>query len=130
MTRSITFQVSAASFDPELHKALREARAAFEKAQGDLIRKFQKSDRFQAACDAAGYGQSVSKSAPTVGIGGDYLCVSFYVDEFDASAPAYQAIQIDPKLANTLLHGKLLSDGEKRALVRGLVPGLKLEAAE
>ena len=131
MTKTITFRVSAADFDRTRATAMFEAHRAWESARNDLIREFMASQRFKAACDLAGYVNSVHKSQPTVTVVGAYLCVSLCVDEAaERSTPSLPPLHIDPKLANVLLQGKLLTDDEKRAMVARLAPGVVKEAAK
>lgn len=130
MTQQLKFSVSLKSFDKEAHDAIQKAEAEIVRIKNELIGKFVTSDRFKAACDLAGEHQYGGKKSPHVHITGGEIVVVVSSDEATsdpAKTPPSQ-LYLDPKLTNSLLHGKILTDDEKRRLVARLAPGVMNEA--
>ena len=126
MTKTINFTVNAINFDQEGYKAYRAAEQAAEISRAQLIASFRKSDRFRAAYDLAKTSDYRGmKIEPVVSLQGGLFNVSIYLDERDTTATTQ--VNMDTKLVNALLHGKLLTDKEKRGLIKAIAPGVLLE---
>ena len=127
--RTMAFTVNAIQFNEEAFKAFRAAEQQAEKLRGELIEAFKKSDRFKAAIDLSRTSDYGTKIAPAISLSGGLFHVSLSVDEISPSAtPPRPHLHVDPKLVNSLLHGKLLTDAEKRNLIESIAPGVLIQA--
>lgn len=118
-TAYVEYKVEMSSVDKDLAKAVSDARNALDAAEKAMIEAYQKSSRYQAMLDLTGYGSSGYSKAPMYpAILGSQIICKVMVDL--ASEPTRQNLYIDPKTANLLLSGKLLSDDEKRQLLKSM----------
>lgn len=118
-TSNVEYKVEAVEIDRDLAAAVDLARLALRKAEKALIDAYMKSDRYKAMCDLAGYGSSAyGKTHVQPILQGSRIVCRVMVDLPDETTGPQ--LYIDPKTANLLLTGKLLSDGEKRTLLSRL----------
>lgn len=128
-TANVEYKVEMATVDKDLAKAVSDARNALASAEKAVIEAYRQSPRYQAMLDLTGYGSSGYGKAPMYpAIQGSQIVCKVMVDL--ESAPTRQQLYLDPKTANLLLSGKLLSDGEKRQLLKDMGVGFpNVEAA-
>lgn len=92
----------------------------------DQIRiKAQKSDRFRAALDVLGHTDYGGKNSIQLVWDGNGFTCDVKLDEATPEAPAKVSkpyVNLTEKTLNSLLNGKILTDGEKRSLVDALLP--------
>lgn len=126
-TANVKYQVEMAAVDNDLAKAVNDARSALASAEKAMIEAYMKSPRYQAMLDLAGYGSSgYGKSTTYPFIQGSRIICNVMVDlEQEVTR---QQLYLDPKTANILLSGKLLSDDEKRQLLKDM--GVELPKSE
>lgn len=118
-TSTVEYKVEAAEVDRDLANAVDAARQALAKAEKALIDVYVKSDRYKAMRDLVGYGSSAYGKAPVQPIlQGSRIVCRVMVDLPDETTGPQ--LYLDPKTANLLLGGKLLSDVEKRKLLKRL----------
>lgn len=118
-TSTVEYKVEAVEIDKDLAKAAGEARNALAAAEKALIDAYVKSDRYKAMRDLAGYGSSAfGKASVMPRIEGTRVVCRVMVDLPDEKTGPQ--LYLDPKTANLLLSGKLLTDAEKRKLLKRL----------
>lgn len=118
-TAHVECKVEMANVDKDLAKAVSDARNALAAAEKAMIEAYRKSPRYQAMLDLTGHGNSGYGKAPMYpAIAGSQIICKVTVDL--ESAPPRQQLYLDPKTANLLLSGKLLSDDEKRWLLKDM----------
>lgn len=118
-TAIVEYKVEMATVDKDLAKAVADARNVLASAEKAMIEAYRKSPRYQAMLDLTGYGSGgYSKATMYPVILGSQIICKVMVDL--ESAPTRQQRYLDPKTANLLLSGKLLSDGEKRQLLKDM----------
>lgn len=118
-TKRVEFKVSIADFDGKAWSSLKEARDLVSKIEKEISDAFQKSERFQAARDLAGFGDYGNKLSTFCQINGSHIVSQTYVDLADETVVAYvPPLNIGEKTLNALLTGKLLDDAQKKALLK------------
>jgi len=128
-TANVEYKVEAATVDKDLAKAVEDARRALGEAEKALLDAYRKSPRYQAMLDLVGYGSSAYGKAPLYPViqGSRIICKVMVDLDHEPTRPQ---LYLDPKTANLLLSGKLLSDEEKRLLLKDMGVDLpKPEAA-
>ncbi|TDR27767.1 hypothetical protein [Aquamicrobium defluvii] len=126
-TANVKYQVEMAAVDKDLAKAVNDARNALASAEKAMIEAYTKSPRYQAMLDLAGYGGGGYGKVPTYPViqGPRIVCKVMLDLEQEPTRPQ---LYLDPKTANLLLSGKLLSDDEKRHLLKDM--GVELPKSE
>lgn len=125
-TANIKYQVEMAAVDKDLAKAVNDARNALASAEKAMIEAYTKSPRYQAMLDLTGYGDSGYGKVPIYpDIQGSRIVCRVMVDVEQVSR---QQLYLDPKTTNLLLSGKLLTDDEKRQLLKDM--GVELPKPE
>ncbi len=115
----IEFKVSIESFDSDAWKRLDVARKEVAKIQTEITAAYAKSDRAKAAYDLAGYGSYGSKYSPIHHIEGNNISTKINVDLGDeGGAKPVRHLSLGEKTLNALLNGKLLTDDQKKALLK------------
>lgn len=115
-TSIVEYAVEAQTVDKDLAKAMADARAALAAAEKAMIEAYQKTPRYQAMRDLVGYGSSTYGKSPLYpAIQGSRIVCRVMVD---LAEPSSSQLYLDPKTANLLLSGKLLTDEEKRSMLK------------
>lgn len=130
-TSTVEYKVEAVEIDRDLASAVDKARKELAAAEKALIDAYVKSDRYKALCDISGYGSSTfGKAHIHPVLQGSRIVCRVMVDLPDEKNGPQ--LYLDPKTANLLLSGKLLSDAEKRKLLKrmGVDFSDEAEAAE
>jgi hypothetical protein len=130
-TSTVEYKIEAVLIDKDLAAAAQQARAALAAAEKALIDAYVKSDRYKALHDLAGFGSSAFGKSPVFPrIEGTRIVCRVMVDLPDETTGPQ--LYLDPKTANLLLGGKLLTDAEKRTLLKrmGVDFANEAEAAE
>lgn len=117
-TEMINFKIAIASFDGEAAKELHKARSHVRDLEEKIRVSFMKSERCNAISDIAGNYESGSKRSVIPRVNGAYIEADVLVDIPATTAAPYQHFNITEKTANLLLSGKLLTDDQKRALIK------------
>lgn len=124
---TINFKVTIESFDRDAAKAIKLAREQLRRMEADLVSRFYKSDRYRAASDLSGSYDSGGKRSVIPRVIGDYIEAEILVDGSSKnSSKALTYFNIPEKTANLLLSGKLLTDDQKKALIKRM--GFDLDA--
>lgn len=130
-TSIVEYKIEAVEIDRDLAASVDLARNALRAAEKALIDAYVKSDRYKAMRDIAGYGSSAyGKATVQPMLQGSRIVCRVMVDLPDETTGPQ--LYLDPKTANLLLSGKLLSDAEKRKLLKrmGVDFAGEAEAAE
>jgi hypothetical protein len=118
-TEQVDFTIAVESFDQSLAAKLSKARAEVASIEREICNAFGKSDRFRALQDIAGNHDMGGKRmvVPPI-IVGMHIKAQTVVDvaEKAPAPPAY--FNITEKTANLLLSGKLLTNDQKKALIK------------
>lgn len=117
-TEKIEFRISVNDFDKGLGDELKKANAAVSVAENNILEAFAKSDRFKALRDIAGVGSMGSKNSFYPRIYAGQIQADIVVDVAGAEGTATPYFNIPEKTANLLLTGKLLTDDQKKALIK------------
>lgn len=113
---TINARIHAAEIDKELSAELRAAYERVTQIQEALLAKFRESGRYQAAKDIAGRTIYGKKEIFPRWEGHD-LILPIEV-QLDQPPPAY--VSVDSKTINVLLSGKILTNAEKRSLLKAM----------
>lgn len=129
MTSStIEFKVPVSQIDADAAKELKAARDVVQKIEARLIELYSATPRFAAMKDLQGNGGSnYGKGKVYPRVVGTELVVNLIVDH-PAKPTSGLYFTGDPKTANLLLTGKLLTDAEKRKLLKRM--GLDFDEEE
>lgn len=129
----LTFELRAHDLDPEAYKEIQR----LEREKGQLIEGLKKKltthPRYIAACDLMGHSQYTgTKNSFVPGWNGRGFTINITLDRPAPKPKSFpQSIHIEPKVLNGLIHGKLLTDDEKRKLIAKVLPeGVIAEEAE
>lgn len=118
----VQFEVPASNVDREKWQQIDKAQRELDALKSSLLQTFRNSDRFVAALDLAGTkGRTYGKHEVSVVLDGSTLRVSVpidLIDENDKPKPTLPSVLVDATTVNVLLTGKLLSDDEKRRLLK------------
>lgn len=118
-TKGIEFKVSIKSFDGDAWKRLDTARKEVAKIQTEIMAAYEKSDRAKAAYDLAGFGDFGTKHNPIHRIDNDHISTRVNVDlPDDAGSKPVKSLYLGEKTINALINGKLLTDDQKKALLK------------
>ena len=124
--RNVEFEVPYSKIDADLWAELRDAQKVAATLKEKLRQKYASSDEYRAALAVAGIGSHTgTKLTPHIRICDHSITCSVPLDlerPEGASAPLAHSLSLDTALLNTLLHGKLLSDEEKRGLLTRILP--------
>lgn len=120
MARKIEFRVNIDKFDKDLAKAYRDARDVYSKAAQALTAAFDKSERRQAIKDISATGDMGQKLTSYTRIENNDIVATTFVEVSDELSKSQQFLSIGEKTVNALLTGKLLSDDEKKSLLKRL----------
>lgn len=115
--QTLKFEIEISSFDQDAYNRLKEAREQVKKIEDGIRDAYLKSDRFKAVTDLAGYGDYGTKYNPVTSISGTRIVTNVQVD-LEGEKPKPLQPYIPEKTVNMLLSGKLLNDGQKRALLK------------
>lgn len=125
MAKKVTMHIAYGEEDKkEIRDIEREERLLKDRRE-KLLKKYKDHQEIKVAHKLTHY-----TNKPLLTLGRDYLKVEFTVHEVDADpkaeakVPYVSPFYMDPKVLNTLLHGKLLSANEKKALLNKAHPGL------
>lgn len=115
----VEFKVGIESFDADAWKRLDAARKEVAKLQTEIMAAYQKSDRAKAAYDLSGYGDYGSKHSPIHYIDGNNITTRINVDLGDETgSKPVKPLYLGEKTINALINGKLLTDEQKKALLK------------
>lgn len=117
-TEKIEFRISVYDFDKDLGEELKRANAAVTVVEQKILAAFAKSDRLKALKDIAGAGSSYTKNSVYPRIYGGQIQADVVVDVAGTDGAATPYFNIPAKTANLLLTGKLLTDDQKKALIK------------
>ncbi|WP_320196256.1 hypothetical protein RMR10_004480 [Agrobacterium rosae] len=115
----IEFKVNISDFDGAAWKRLEAARKEVAKIQTEILEAYQKSDRAKAAYDLAGFGIYGTKYNPVHRIEHGRILTNITVDlgDDERSNPV-KHLNLGEKTINALLNGRLLTDRQKKALLK------------
>lgn len=125
-SEKIEFRISVYDFDNDLGEELKRANAAVTVIEQKILTAFAKSDRLKALKDIAGAGSANIKNSVYPRIYGGQIQADVVVDVAGSKDHATPYFNIPEKTANLLLTGKLLTDDQKKALVKRM--GLELDS--
>lgn len=131
--RSIVFRVAISKAEQDEYRRIYAVREQLKKDEAELLKSVARHPDIRPAILLAGYD-----GKPTIEPSGESSwIVRFSVNEAverpspTATYTPYVApFSMDPKTANLLLSGKILTDTEKRGLIERLAPGCLIENAE
>jgi hypothetical protein len=129
-TRSIAFRVPVSKEMKDEYFRISEAQKALDKDMAALLDKAAKHPEIATAARLTGYSNK-----PTIepNYGSDWLVRLSVTEAIDEVAkgptpgshrPYVAPLNIAPQTANLLLNGKILTDDQKLALIRRMVPDL------
>ncbi|QIG74554.1 hypothetical protein EVC10_046 [Rhizobium phage RHph_Y25] len=120
-SRNVEFTVEIADFDADAAKRLSEARNLVSTIEKEIASAFEKSDRFKAVRDLAGLGDMGHKNSSFCRVDGRRIVARTYVElAEEKTAKSTPYLSLGEKTVNTLLNGKLLTDEQKKALIKRL----------
>lgn len=128
-TDTIICKVTLSDVDKELAKAVHDARYALAAAEAAIVDAYKKSADYRALAAMATTGPYGEKIWPRPRVEGHRIVSLVSVEKDEAPQP--RRVNADPKTLNILLTGNLLTDVEKRQLLKDM--GIELsddEAAE
>lgn len=117
-SEKIEFRISVYDFDNDLGDELKKANAAVTVVEQKILAAFVKSDRLKALKDIAGIGSMGSKNSFYPRIYAGQIQADIVVDVAGSEGTTAPYFNIPEKTANLLLTGKLLTDDQKKALVK------------
>jgi hypothetical protein len=121
MRKQIEFMVNISDFDADAWKRLSDARSQVEKIEREISDAYQKSDKFKAVHDIAGNNDFGQKNMSYCRIQGSKITATTSVELVETNPATHQpSLNLGEKTVNTLLNGKLLTDAQKKALVKRL----------
>lgn len=121
MGKQVEFTVNISDFDADAWKRLSDARKLVEKIEREISESYQKSDKFKAVHDIAGNNDFGQKHMSYCRIHGSKIVANTVVELVETKPTTYQpSLNLGEKTVNTLLNGKLLTDAQKKALVKRL----------
>jgi hypothetical protein len=125
-----TFHMKAVDIDETAFKELQDLEARKAKIIESLRRDMLKKDIFKAAMLLVGTNDYGGKRSTIPAWTGHGFNVAIIMDEVKAHQPYTAPVHIDPKTMNALIHGNLLTNTEKRALIASFLPSGVLEVSK
>lgn len=130
--RSASIKIDLTPEQQEEYNAIARGRADLEKREGALRAAIRDLPHVQMASNLAGRGLGAGATLVDFHNSAKSCTVRFEIDEVVEITPEAraklrvppQSVFMDPKTLNLLLSGKLISDKEKRDLVRTVYPAL------
>jgi len=128
MSKKVSFRINFDAEDAKEYRAITMIEQEAKDRRAALIKKHEAHQDIKVAVKLTHY-----TSRPKLSLGQSGVTVDFYVHEtpdenkpISVSHPAsVPAVYMDPKVLNSLLHGQMLSDDEKRELLARTHDGLR-----
>ena len=119
-----TIKIEAHVVDKDKMLAIKRLEENKQKLIYELKQQTIKHPRYLAAFDLAGYSDfNDNKKLPQLTWVGNGFTAEVSMDAVkEPPKPYVQTVHIEPKTLNALLNGKLLTDEEKRKLLKSVLP--------
>lgn len=126
MAKKVTLSILYSDEDKKELRDIEREESLLKDRRGNLLKKYNNHQEIKVAQKLTHYTDK-----PKLTLLSNSLHVEFTVNEQDAdpqkpkpAAPHLPPFYMDPKILNSLLHGKLLSEPEKKSLLMKVYPGL------
>lgn len=118
--KNVEFKIDIQDFDADASKRLKAARDEVAKIEAEITKAYLASDRFRSIRDLSGYGDYGTKYSPITRIENYRVVTSVNVDLVDdkPTAATRPTLYLGEKTVNALLSGKLLTDIQKKSLLK------------
>lgn len=117
--KRVEFKTQIVDFDKDAWERLKAARSAVDAIEKDIVKAYEKSDRLKAVLDLTGFNDFAQKANIATRIETTRIVSQTLVDLADEKAKTYTPpLNLGEKTINALLSGKLLTDDQKKALLK------------
>lgn len=115
---NLEFKISISDFDSAAWKRLQAARKEVSNIEAEIMKAYNDSPRMKAALDLAGFSDYGSKLTPVSRIETSRIVTNVTVDTVEPKGTVTRQLYLGEKTINALLNGKLLTDDQKKALLK------------